>query len=327
MALLSRLALLSASRLALSAALSTAPTPLRALTAKVADLNSALTNPERAAGALPFVVDDVPLGLVLPEVADALAAHCGAAFVVSPDRVGLTAAVEGRDPAGRTEAVNAALLELREAGLVKGWRDENYRCCASFDTPPALDVERSVASNLGVRAYGVHVNGYVPATGKIWVARRSPQKPTYPGMLDNVVAGGLTAGLLPSACVVKECFEEAGVPEALALEARPAGVLSYCQYTADGGGGGGKLPGVKQDTLFVYDLPLPEDFVPVPVDGEVEGFQTMTFDEVAHSIASSDEWKPNCAGVVVDFLVRRGHLSPDEAGYCGLLTELRRAAV
>ena len=43
---------------------------------------------------------------------------------------------------------------------------------------------------LGVRQYGVHMNGFFyDADGevKMWIGRRSPTKPTYPGMLDNTV--------------------------------------------------------------------------------------------------------------------------------------------
>jgi hypothetical protein len=37
----------------------------------------------------------------------------------------------------------------------------------------------------------------------IWVARRSKSKQTYPDMLDNFAAGGLTAGLSVVECALK----------------------------------------------------------------------------------------------------------------------------
>ena len=43
---------------------------------------------------------------------------------------------------------------------------------------------------LGIRQYGVHMNGYIYDVDnelKMWIGRRSPTKPTYPGMLDNTV--------------------------------------------------------------------------------------------------------------------------------------------
>lgn len=48
---------------------------------------------------------------------------------------------------------------------------------------------------------------------KIWVPRRSPTKATWPSMLDNTVAGGIPAGLTPAETMVKECDEEASLPE------------------------------------------------------------------------------------------------------------------
>lgn len=43
---------------------------------------------------------------------------------------------------------------------------------------------------LGILQYGVHMNGYVRTEAggfKLWIARRSETKATYPGMLDNMV--------------------------------------------------------------------------------------------------------------------------------------------
>lgn len=60
--------------------------------------------------------------------------------------------------------------------------------------------------------------------------------------------------------VIKECEEEAGIPKELAQLAKPVGAVSYAYI---------QEVGFKQDVLFVFDLLLPEDFVPIPNDGEV----------------------------------------------------------
>lgn len=55
------------------------------------------------------------------------------------------------------------------------------------------------------QAYGVHVNGFQHngpgeqpdskgSSTFLWVAKRSASKPTYPGKLDNMVAGGQVRG-------------------------------------------------------------------------------------------------------------------------------------
>ena len=59
--------------------------------------------------------------------------------------------------------------------------------------------------HFGARAYGVHVNGYVrtPDGGiELWVARRSKTKPTWPGMLDHIVAGGQARAAAAAAAAV-----------------------------------------------------------------------------------------------------------------------------
>jgi hypothetical protein len=52
-------------------------------------------------------------------------------------------------------------------------------------------MERSAAVLFGVLTFGVHLNMYTkcPNTGniKMWIARRSATKPTWPGRLDNAV--------------------------------------------------------------------------------------------------------------------------------------------
>ena len=47
----------------------------------------------------------------------------------------------------------------------------------------------------------------------MWMARRSPTKSKYPNMLDHIVAGGQPVGIGLMDNVVKECMEEAGIPE------------------------------------------------------------------------------------------------------------------
>lgn len=77
--------------------------------------------------------------------------------------------------------------------------------------------------------------------------------------------------------------------------------------------------------MFNYDLYLPESFQPKPIDGEVEEFMLWDIDEMKQSMLLSyhDPMKPNCAVVVIDFLVRHGYISPDVPGYLDLQRELR----
>jgi Domain of unknown function (DUF4743) len=104
----------------------------------------------------------------------------------------------------RSAAVGRVLTALRTAGELTGWRDELYPVAPAFGAPPALLVERAAAPHLGMRAYGVHVNGYVRdaarGTLKLWVARRSATKQTWPGKLDHIVAGGQVCRMFSLEC-------------------------------------------------------------------------------------------------------------------------------
>ena len=52
---------------------------------------------------------------------------------------------------------------------------------------------------------------------------------SWPGKLDNTVAGGLPSGMTPSESMIKECMEEASLPEDLVAPLiKPTGAVSYC---------------------------------------------------------------------------------------------------
>ncbi|MCL7046899.1 hypothetical protein MKW94_015168, partial [Papaver nudicaule] len=66
-------------------------------------------------------------------------------------------------------------------------------------------------------AYGIHMNGYIDRDGEksLWIGKRSERKPTFPGMLDHLAAGGLPHGITCKENVMKECQEEAGIPRSI----------------------------------------------------------------------------------------------------------------
>ncbi|XP_075050576.1 uncharacterized protein LOC142134085, partial [Mixophyes fleayi] len=68
--------------------------------------------------------------------------------------------------------------------------------------------------------------------------------------------------------------------------------------------------GLYLECQFVFDLELPESFQPTVGDGEVQEFYLWPLDKVRSAIAT-EEFKPNCALVVLDFLMRKGHIQPD----------------
>ena len=217
----------------------------------------------------------------------------------------------------RSAAVKSVLEALRDGGTIPAWRDEVYPVAPTFGAAPLLQMERAAFPCLGVRAYGVHLNGFVRVgnTIKMWIARRARDKPTFPGMLDNIVAGGLPIDITLRDNIVKECAEEADIPADLARQAIFTGAISYCKEVPEG---------LKPDVQFVCDLELPPDFKPRAVDGEVEAFYLWSIDKVMDVVANTTDFKFNCALVIIDFLVRRGFIAPGDPDYLEIAQSLRK---
>ena len=238
-------------------------------------------------------------------------------FLIQPHAVTLN-----RDlatPRQRTAALEPFLRELKDEGLIKGWRDERYPVAPRWGEAPLMSIERAAVPLFGVRAYGVHLTGFTRRQDglHVWVATRSRTKPTYPGMLDNTVAGGQPEGISLADNVVKECKEEASIPEALARQARPIGIVTYC-LEHNGG--------LKPDVLFNYDLELPEDFVPRPHDDEIEHFELWPVQRVLERVRDTFDFKYNCNLVLIDFFIRHGLIDPEEPDYIELAAGLHAYA-
>lgn len=210
--------------------------------------------------------------------------------------------------------------------LDKGWRNELYTIY-NPSTVPYMQIERAFSVLLGVITYGVHLNGYVLEKNttdkklKLWVPRRSYQKPTYPGMLDNTVAGGLGYPYGIWETVVKECYEEAGLQEDFVKKnTRSAGVVLY-MYQPNGPEGN-----VQPEVEYIFDIEFPneEEVIPKPIDGEAQDFKLMPVDEVLERI-KNNEFKPNCSLVIIDFLIRFGYITPEsEPNYLQIVAKSHR---
>ena len=81
---------------------------------------------------------------------------------------------------------------------------------------------------------------------------------------------------------------------------------------------------MQPEVQYVYDLELPEDTVPKPGDDEVEEFYLWSVEEVQEAMRKG-EFKPNCALVVLDFLIRHGILTTEsERDYIEIVSRLHR---
>jgi 8-oxo-dGTP pyrophosphatase MutT (NUDIX family) len=216
----------------------------------------------------------------------------------------------------RTQALSEVTHALVSQGLISHAHGEHYPVTSAGRETAIATIDRTAAPYFGLRAYGQHLNGYVRSDKglMLWIARRALDRRVYPGKLDNMVAGGLPHDLTLAENLRKECMEEAAVPAELAAQALPVGVVTYCKETP---------AGLKPDTLYCYDLRLPDDFKPRNTDGEVAAFMLLPVEEVLQLVGESDDFKLNCNLVLIDFFVRHGILTPDRADYLNLAQGLR----
>ncbi|KAL0933050.1 thiamine pyrophosphokinase-related protein [Colletotrichum truncatum] len=274
---------------------------------------------------------DVPLGFVLPRVVEKLVeAPASVKGEVQIDPIKRTiSAFQTSTPESRSKLAADLSNYWRRNDvfpILRGWRDELWPIYGRHGDL-LFNMERAASGLFGVMRYGVHLTAFVrcPSAShgiKLWVPRRSPTKSTFPGMLDNTVAGGLMTGEDPFECVIREADEEASLPDSIVRSrAKHVGGVTYIYITeAEAGEEGLIYPEVQ----WIYDLELPEDVSPQPKDGEVAEFSLCTVEEVQQGLAQG-EFKPNCALVVLDFFIRHGILTKhNEPEYDHILRRIHR---
>jgi len=226
----------------------------------------------------------------------------------------------------RNKILAEYLQDVREKhifGVLDGWRNERYPIYGP-KKELLLSMERSATPLFGVVTYGVHMTGYVTTDEgmKIWAPRRALTKQTYPGMMDNTVAGGLSTGEQPFECLIRECEEEASLPEDLVRTAQACGTLTYFHVRDSRAGGETGL--CQPECQYIYDLKMPPDVIPKPGDDEAIDFQLLTVVEVRKAMAEG-RFKPNCAQLLLEFFVRHGIITAaNEPDYIEIVARLHR---
>jgi 8-oxo-dGTP pyrophosphatase MutT (NUDIX family) len=264
---------------------------------------------------VPFVVGGVVVGSVARAHLAALHAM-PVPFTVSADAVQAAG-----EPAALSAAFAALNAALRRAGLILAWRDEPFPLYDPATLAVLATIERAACRFWGTLTLGAHGTGYVADdSGRpthLWIAQRAPTKATDPGKLDNLIGGGVPAGQTPAEALLREGWEEAGLPADTVRGARPGPVLRLHRDIREG---------LQQEWLYSFDLRLPADAVPQNQDGEVAGFRRVPVAE-AVALAAGDAMTVDAALVTLDFAARHALLpaadaAPIEAG----LRRLRHTA-
>jgi 8-oxo-dGTP pyrophosphatase MutT (NUDIX family) len=224
---------------------------------------------------LPFFIGDERVGWIRRSDASALQSWPDV-FKLNPASIHLADTFSTLN--ARSAALGAVIGMLAADGRIPGWRNETYAIRNRFDAEPLAFIERAASRFFGTMTYAVHLNGIVEEHGeapKLWIARRSETKATDPGMLDNVVAGGIGWGTGIEETLLKECWEEAGMAPELAAKAVRGRVFHVLQSLPEG---------TQAEQIYVFDLALPVDFAPHNQDGEVGEHRLARIDEVARWI-------------------------------------------
>ena len=269
-----------------------------------------------------FMVKNQLIGYIRPNVLKILRQFYGKYFIFNDEnKLVMFETVYDLDYNSRTDVLDEVLKHMKEKELflcLKGWRDEKYNISELFYGEKLFKIERSACCIFGFISYGYHINGYVKENGSymIWLARRSPSKQTFPGMLDNLAAGGFAADLKLFECAVKELDEESDINGELLKTLKPVDAVSYA-YEDD--------VGIVREGEFVFDIKLPASFVPKNKDGEAESFYLMNVDEIKKAVIR-DDFKPNCALITINFLIRKGIITPDnDRNYFYLLENMHKS--
>jgi 8-oxo-dGTP pyrophosphatase MutT (NUDIX family) len=262
----------------------------------------ACNNTPSPAHLLPFRFGEAQVGWVSKELAQALTFHPESFHF---DGRGVAMAGKLRSPGARSDALAGACRALAKQGYLRV-RGEQFDIRAASTGPVLGTLDRGAIPAFGVIGHGVHLNGLVRrADGlHVWVGVRSRDKAVAPGQLDNLVGGGVPAGLSPAETLLKEAEEEASIPAALAAQARRAGRVSYILTLPEG---------LRRDVLHVFDLELPEDFTPTPNDDEVERFELWPAQRLLECVRETEEVKFNVNLVLIDLFLREGLIDPDSA--------------
>ena len=210
-------------------------------------------------------------------------------------------AVHLRTPvAERDEALAQMHAQLREDGCIVAWRDEPFALLHPDTGQSLATIERAAARFWGTLTLGAHCNGWVAnAQGqpeRMWIARRSAHKATDPGLLDNLVGGGVPLGQSPRDTVVREGFEEAGLSPQQMARVTAHEVIELDRDVPEGR---------QFERLHVFDLALPPGQMPVNQDGEVAELRCLPIEE-ALSLACTPQMTVDASLVTLAFALRRG---------------------
>ena len=211
---------------------------------------------------MPWWIDAHPVGLVEPAFA-ARHLHNDPAF--RRDDAGFHLVADNTPPARHQVLAAWEQRLLKQTSPPPGWRDERYSIYAPDGRSVLAELERSLFRPLGLISRAVQLNGWQPGTAPphLWLAQRNYTKAIDPARWDNLTAGGVAHGETLAEALAREAMEEAGIAVTLTRSRHP-----WCRVLSEHM----EETGLHREWVYVFDLELPADWVPLNQDGEVMAF-------------------------------------------------------
>ncbi len=136
---------------------------------RLIDRLQARAQPPLPAGLVALIIDGTRVGDAQPAVARFIAEN-SRRFQV--ERRALMLSRDGRSISTRARSCwPKPPVELRDAGMITGWRDEEL----SVGNPPVAVIERAACRPLGITTEAVHLNAYVDADTLLVAQARGTQ--------------------------------------------------------------------------------------------------------------------------------------------------------
>jgi len=239
---------------------------------------------------LPVDLGEVQIGVTDPDTASFLAGAEPGCLLLD---YRLVFADTSGDFQARSTLLNRAAAHLRDAGILRGWRNEQLDVRDPATQEPLATIERAACRALGIPTYAVHMNAF-DSQGRLVVARRADDKPIDPGLWDNLVGGMVASGEDELTALARETKEEAGLD--LGRLALTRGGLIRERRPV--------IEGYMIESVQVFDTVLPAGTVPRNEDGEVAVIETREVDDVLAAIGRG-EFTLESALVTLDALLRR----------------------
>ncbi|OQS05503.1 hypothetical protein THRCLA_02366 [Thraustotheca clavata] len=202
-------------------------------------------------------------------------------------------------------AMEIVAKDLINSNIIKEkWKGEEYGARNNSEDI-IFHIDRGAATFFGITQFGCHLNGYVrhgPNDFSIWMGLRDKSRSRWPNRWDSIAGGGLPLDISPWDNMLKEAFEEAGLKNISHLMTS-VGALSYVNSEPEG---------LKNNTMYVFDIAMTEDMIPKIQEDEVDHFELWPLDKVFDLIENSPEcFKPDICMLLVDFGIRHGILTAD----------------